>query len=546
MKDDLGDRMKRDYESRTSASYLHARAPSLCVAPGCRSSRLFLRGSVRGCGAACRSLVYNRSHDATLFDAKRPDGSGFSGENLRLLVQLLLDACTLAGHAQPQVALTATLWGFARSEGEVLQARLEEQIGSGVRLRDPDTLELVTPSLELTGGTAPIALESYLEGLAELHDESLLLELRLRFAVPQEKDERAFVLHGVLERGTFVLQGLWRTGDGDFQDEMFQFTPWPEEKKLLQKLHDFSGGESGLDAAFCKELFPDRASKATGGAIVWLLSYKTPQEWFQRLGVTLGLFLGLLTLLTTGSFAFLGIFLGMGLALSGLAFVWLLGYRLFMIHFCRTQMYAMNQRLYTQPLTFTPVDLSQDPVAQSDIALRKLTQDIESLGATHVQDVESSALPKEMGAFLRLFLTDDGTALMLILMHHNSQMQVRPSKANFLVRTELEDESRCVTINNDGGYRKPFPGLDVVARVFTKAKHPGDLLRKHRYVLELTEQQRGTRRRKLAPHEILETELAYHEQIRKVMQKVGYFGWDDAFRMSFQAPLPEYQKDEIA
>ena len=63
--------------------------------------------------------------------------------------------------------------------------------------------------------------------------------------------------------------------------------------------------------------------------------------------------------------------------------------------------------------------------------------------------------------------------------------------------------------------------------------------------IELTEQRLGTRRRNLAAQEILETEIAYHEQLRTVMQKVGYFGWDDAFRMSFQAPLPEYQRDEL-
>ncbi|WP_395142865.1 hypothetical protein, partial [Armatimonas sp.] len=129
--------------------------------------------------------------------------------------------------------------------------------------------------------------------------------------------------------------------------------------------------------------------------------------------------------------------------------------------------------------------------------------------------------------------------------HHNNQTQVRPSKANFLIRTELENGGRCVTVNNDGGYRKPFPGLSVVARVFTKARHPADLLRKHRHVLALTEQRQGTRRRPLAPHEILETEVLYHEQLRTVIQKVGYFGWGDAFRMSFQKPLLQYQQDEI-
>ena len=475
---------------------------------------------------------------------KDPMDRTFSGEDLRSLVQLLLDACALAGNATPQVALTATLWGFERVHGEGLRAQLAEELGEGVRLRDPDTLELTTP-LDLTSGSAPAALATYLEGLAEFHEESLLLELRLRFSLPQEQEERAFVLHGVLERGKFVLQGLWRTGEGDFQDDTYQFNPWPDEKKLLQKLHDFSRSEGALDAAFCKELFPDRSTKAAGGAVVWLLSYKTPQEWFQRLGVTLGLFLGVLTLMSTGIAPFLSIFLGFGVALTGLAFLGVLGLRLYMIYYCRTQMSAMNKRLYTAPLVFTQADLSQDPVAQGDIALRKLTQDIEALGAKCVGDVTSSSLPTEMGAFLRIFCTDDGTALMLILLHHNNQTQVRPSKANFLIRTELENGGRCVTVNNDGGYRKPFPGLSVVARVFTKARHPADLLRKHRHVLALTEQRQSTRRRPLAPHEILETEVLYHEQLRTVIQKVGYFGWGDAFRMSFQKPLLQYHQDEI-
>lgn len=472
----------------------------------------------------------------------------FTCEDLRTLAQLLLTACEEAGLGPPQIGLTATVWGFLRSEGEALRARVAAGLGVRASLRDPDTLEITRTFQELPRESAPDLLKKDLEQLSSLLDGRLLLELRLRFALPGEPEERAYVLHGVLEAGTFTLQGLWRKEYGDFPEQLNEHAPWILEGKLLGLLDEQARNAGKIDFATASEWFPSRSALAFGGTFSWLLNYTTIAEWFQRVAVCGGLFSGFSVLLLVSFHLSLGLLakfaLGIGLAFSGLALLFSLGYRLVLVYLFHKKMLEMNKLAYSNPLAVEHIDLSQDTVAQRDIAMRKFTLDMEALGASRVEDTDW-IFPVAEGTFNRAFLTDDGTVVFLIFLRQVNQSPVRPFKTNFLIRTELENGARCVTLNDNGGYCKPLPGLDLVERVFTRAKHPAELLKKHRHVLQLTEQKRGLRRRKLSAQEVLESESAYHEQLRVAKRQVGYFGWSDAFRMSFQASLPEYQKDEI-
>lgn len=476
---------------------------------------------------------------------KEPLLRELTGEELRLLAQLLYEACQKAGYGSPQLMLTASLWGFDRDEGEALRAQLAEDMGEAVRLADPDTLELTSPPVGVTEGALPVGLEGYLEALGELTERPLLLELRLRFRLAAEAQERTFVLHGTLERGAFRLRSIWRTGEGDFQDEVHQFTPWPTESALLRTLYDYSVGKRELTPEFCKELFPDKTLKRVGGLVEWLFLLPSSKAWLQRLGVTLGLFLGIIGLLASGALAVLTpwLLLGALLSLLGFGLVFWNGWR--GIVELKTRQNAFHAKSYSAPLVLNSVDLHNEGLPTDDLALGKLTRELEQAGVHCIGDFRPSNLPELMGSFLRLFLREDGTTLALVVLHSVSGQAVRPYKISFLARTELEDGWRVATVNDHAGYRRSVPALQTIARSFKSAKHPLDLLRKHDHILALTEQQRQTRRRALTPEQVLETEIANHERARTTLTKTGYFDWSDALRMRFHEPLPEYLKDEI-
>ncbi|MCC2672109.1 MAG: hypothetical protein K0Q72_4581, partial [Armatimonadetes bacterium] len=139
------------------------------------------------------------------------------------------------------------------------------------------------------------------------------------------------------------------------------------------------------------------------------------------------------------------------------------------------------------------------------------------------------------------YLLPDGQSfLCLALMRATQSLEVFPGKPSFLVTTYLSDGTRVVSSNYRGGYRKPLP-MALVGRSFPDAEHPEALIKCHQALVERLCRD-GRTPAPLDPALIVDRMIEEHEATRPLMEQVGYYTWEDAFRESFDLPRPEYRE----
>ncbi len=473
----------------------------------------------------------------------------FSGEELFALTKLIADACKLAQGLEPKIAVSAECFGFERRLGEPLRLKLTESKDFETSLTQPDLLTIKIQGSYACDASLAAKLVALVELLATLHDEILLVEFHLQLILPRPADHRKLALHGQVHSGRFVMNTIWMEGQGMFDEKLWEWTAWPKESQLLSLLHGYLEHNRGMDSTFAHELFPGRRLKAYMRFMVWFIRYESLASWIGRLVISLcgciASILGVMFLLHQNAFLLLVGPLATASLWSAVSFGWLLYQRVYLFAQYYQKMRRANSILFNRKLEYDPFDLSQNPALDQDIGLRKLTRDLLDAGASYVGDWTSGNMPSTQGTFVRVFHMPDGTAVMILFLYESGNNKIRPIRTTVLIRTELENGMRNVTLNGKGGYRQPRQELGVIARVFRTGTHPLDLLRKHRHVVALTLARLGTRVRYLSPHQILETEIENHDRTSQVIRRIGYFGIGDAIRMSFDSPLACYLADEI-
>ncbi len=457
---------------------------------------------------------------------------------------------------------SAGFWGFARADGDLfarkIAYRAESRQIAGVTLTrpDPDTL-IVTLTAPPAGSPVPAgAAAGALFALVVDRDfNNQCVEFRLPLR-GRGSGAGALVLYGAVQHGRYRLKALWRAGAGDFAEELYAHAPWPHEAQLLAALHDFRAtGSRAVPAWAPAALFPDGSGRAVGSAVAWFLRPAADGvgAFLGRVGLAAsvaGLCAYALARRSAPGFSFL---FGAGLIIGLLALVYTVGIRVWMVVLCRQMMRANQQKMQTQAMSFPELNLAEQPGALEDPSLLKLSRDLAALGGVHFKDI--TVEPAVFGtACIRLFLfPDEATLFSLMLLRGGSSgdgdgpgsmnNHIFPARANFLLRTGLDNGERLVSINGGGGHRKPLPGASVISRVFPGMSDPERMLQKHRNVLQRLERE-GRRRVPLEPERLVAQLLQdQEEEIAPAKRHNRYFGWADAFRMVFHIVLPQYRAE---
>jgi hypothetical protein len=438
------------------------------------------------------------------------------------------------GHL-PSMSVALHLWGCpAQEEREMMQRVQERAASQGVPLSG---IPLTPPP----GALAP-AIGSL---MALFHDPALdwmAAEIRLTLC---DAHPRTLVLYGSVQGGAFLLKALWSVGAGELKEEAYASAAWPNEAQFMTALSAYQNGDRVVPQWGRLALFPPPGHLSWLSALAWFLA---PQDksgvrgFLLRVAVAGALFVVCLwgVLAFSASNPRLLFPVNLGLALAGLGLVYTLGLKSMLIYKALTQMRASLSAAYARPIAYPEIDLAAIPGALQDPTLRKLSAEIAALGGRHYKDIQVQ--PEVSGQFwIRLYLfPEDATVFTAMFMHRSGKFYVVPSKATFLLRTNLSDGYRLVSTSGGSGYRKPLSALPVISRTFPGVCDPAEMLQKHRAVLAQIEQA-GRTRVPIAPEHLIAQMVAEHEQIGAELAKYGYFQWDDAVRMAFHLPRPEYR-----
>jgi hypothetical protein len=452
----------------------------------------------------------------------------------------------------------ARLWAFPRHEAGPLAQALERSTAKAAssRLRveglDPDTLAVSTTYLALA---QPCSLAEVFGCFAGPEFEGLPLMLRLSLHEWLGEPEgrplagATLVMCGQLEQGRLLLKGVWPVGLVPDHENLYHKAKWPQEDRFLQALSMHRA--TGRVESTGERLF---ASRPKQEHLHWLLSPIIHFPGQPRLPAFLGrvgYFLGLL-LVALALTLFLPWRRGMELlpvasvgvcllALYGLLYVVWKQARVVVQYY--VNMSTSLKRVFSEGARFVPTDLAAVG-AWPDPHAAKYTSEIEALGGRHYLDIHHE--PRTSGtSYVRVFvLPEERTYVHLLLLYATGEGAhvLFPARASLLVTTYFTNGERLSTANSESGYRKRL-NPRVIARYFENAEDPATMVAKHRKVLGRLLAEGRQLAPLMGPEALLRRLEEDHEEMRRLMQRYGYYSWAAAIRQTFRLVRREYREE---
>jgi hypothetical protein len=207
-----------------------------------------------------------------------------------------------------------------------------------------------------------------------------------------------------------------------------------------------------------------------------------------------------------------------------------------------SRMKTALRKLYSRTVDYPEVDLVEFGVADNP-AVVKYSRELEAIGGRHLIDVRIDPATSSRSC-LRLFqFPSDHTYVFLNIMLATQTLHFYPANSFLLVKTFFADGSCLTSSNAKGtGYRK-LRRANMTYRHFVEAKNPGDLLTRHRQVLNRL---LGEGRR-LAPlftaQELIQRQIQEHDETCVLAKQQGYYTWGAAFRQSFGLVRREFVQE---
>ena len=446
----------------------------------------------------------------------------------------------------------AQLWGVPRPDIEACRARIarraaQELPDSSVALSDPETVSVTSPWREIS---QPAAL-ARTAGLFGEEFEGMRLTLRLTAGewrgMPDglPLTEGTLVLWTELRGGAPRLRGTWPadlTGDGE---TAFHFAPWAGEAGFWEAVGQFR--ETG-EAPRCRDpVFIAPARQNFRRAARWLQTDVGEQR-------TLPAFL--VRSATFGSIAAASLaavcVIRMVPVILLAAPLGLISLRLFLRTVIKKAMNVANfhhnmkarlREVYSQPLTYLPVNLAQaGPWPEASTA--KYTREAEHLGFVHWRDFRRDASHDKVPggtSFYRAFaLPAQRTYLFLSLLHATRLFTQFPAKAWFMSLTYFADGTRLLLTNENGGYsRSRDPS--AIQRFFPEARDVAELMEMRRPIVQRLTSEGKELAPLLSVDELIARMEADHLRIAEFARKAGYFTWGAAVHQSFHWIRREYR-----
>jgi hypothetical protein len=335
-------------------------------------------------------------------------------------------------------------------------------------------------------------------------------------------------LHG----GKLLLKALCQANASTDVERLAQNAPWRGEADCLLAMQ--TGIDSPVGPPRTSVQRPGDEWLAVGLARLFIdLSGDNRVAGFaRRLGIwgaAVAVFLGLLALTSAGA----GL-LTLVCLVPALVAILGLGFTLFSkaaeILILHRWGQALIRELYSQRLTYPPVDLVTEGVA-SDPVTAKYSRELEESGAVHYFDSRSAA--KTQTTYLRCYLLP-GVQTYLILKivlrfraHHSY-----PAKVLFTAYTFFSDGHTLVVGNSELRVRLPAdPRVttrmhpDVNALPEFLVRHGGEL----RQLLDAGKQPAP----RFSPQEVMTKVADLHEKTGEQLARYGYYSWPEAIVQSF-------------
>jgi hypothetical protein len=449
--------------------------------------------------------------------------------------------------------LEIRVWGFARDRSAALVSLLRKSLDSSglpettVELLDPDTIRIASPPVPV----AELLLGGLWLGLFR-GEEFAGLPLMLRLSINEYRgepegrpaDSAGLVVVGKLHENCLQLKAIWPNSlEVERLDPLFRMAVWPEEKHFLWALDEFQA--TGRAPPVKSELFVSRRQEQFAYWFIRLLfdlpgqaklpAFLARTGFFVCLVFLAGLLFFQTEMFVTPTLVLLGV-----LGLAGFGFnVW---WKARMIVAYHSRMKAALRKVYSRSITLPAVDLAQLGVADNPVIV-KYSRELEAFGGRHLIDVRIDP-PTSNLSYIRVFqFAEDHTQVLLNVMLATANLHFFPANSFLLVSTHFADGSKLTSINSKASGFQRSRRTNMISRRFPGIDNPGELLVRHREVLNglLNEG------RRLAP--LLSTEgfvrawIKEHEENGELAKEQGYYTWGAAFRQSFGIVRREYVQD---
>ncbi|MFL5340128.1 MAG: hypothetical protein ACJ8F7_08245 [Gemmataceae bacterium] len=442
------------------------------------------------------------------------------------------------------------LWGCPRRQRDALMQQLRQRLNANRELEatveapQPDCVTLTTPFRELTESSSladwwPILSDPILHGLVVM----------VRFSV---HDWRGPPVGPAAAGGTIVLVGhieadgprltaIWPAGLERGPEGLYEKAAWPGERDFIRAALQRHTGHLPPDGA---KHFAARPAQKRHNLLLNLF-FRFPGQprlraFLARASFHLATLLAVVALAVVLPDTFPKFFICTALGIFFLTnFLYVVGRQARDVATYYRRMYTALKRVYSHGVRFYELDADEQQRLLDDANGRKYSRDLEDLGLIHLGDVHHE--PSTSGTTRsRVFqVPGQPTYVFLNLMFATGKFVLSPAKAYYLINTYLDEGHRVFSANDGGGFRRRLDQR-VTIRFMPDVDHPGDLLERHRHVVD-RELANG---RRLAPpmnlEGLLRRQEADHEEQRQRMERYGYYSWPAAFRQCFRLVRREY------
>jgi hypothetical protein len=469
----------------------------------------------------------------------------FDAEDLQQATNLLAKCMIQASQAKTKnlsVQVTATIWGFTRSEAEAECVDLRERIevsseGASVKMANLDTIEVAFLPVPFTSETSTPNVRRIFEGVMPFEYIQKSRVITFRVNVKQEssrKRDTTVVFYGVKRGTTYTLEGIWPIAPNQMPEELFQATPWTYESNFLTLLQDYKNGIFSVPDWVTTELF------AVGGPAKFNLvnwfsipPSPKPKHFLIRLGVvSLVLLLGILAFVTN---LILSLFLIIPTIFAAVILIFLIVIRFNSFFYAYNLFKDANEKLCNNPIQYPKVEIENYPKLLGDPAVEKYSKELARSRGEYLATVgiEGGVLTE---GFAHIYRFEEGqTTFTLAFLGGTEQKSNSIAQTRFVLNTYFEDGWRFMTTNVVPIIQRDL-GSPIRMQFFDGMDDVEEILLKHQRGVEKMIA-KGHRPRILTREESLERMVQDHEESREKIKKLGYYTYWDAFLWTFDLDL---------
>jgi hypothetical protein len=404
--------------------------------------------------------------------------------------------------------------------------------GDCASLRNPDTMTVLFPPAPLESHWPHAAIDGIL-----LEGDFDGFDVEMRFSAREGGNKQSvpawtLVARGPLRESKLLLKALWQANEGGDVERLTQHAAWRGEADCLLAMQHGRNSPVGPPTTSVQRPGNERFAVGLARLFMDLPGDNRVAGFARRLGIWGAAVAGCVFFLALASvgagplywvcvFLTLIATLGLGLALLVKVFEIVIVHR-----WGRT----LLQDLYSQSLTFPPVDLVAEGITNDPVAA-KYSKELEELGAVHYFDSRSPA--KTQTSYVRCYLLPgEHTYLMLNILFTFRPNRSYPAKPLLVAYACFSDGQTLLVGNSELRVRYPADP-DVITRMHRDVCTLPDFLIRQREELRRQFDAGKQPAPVLTPQELMAKLADVHERTGGQLARRGYYSWREAAVQSF-------------